>query len=433
MPTITPYADDRDLDDDNFASGLANDVRNQISPDDLSTPTPAPAAVTPAVQQPALPPPPAYTPPDRTDLNKWEQAYETDSKALDRNDPALKPKWWERGLGGIAAGLMAYGRNPNAIAEGETITDRRYNNAEQQRQGRLAQDTEGIKAAQSTITGTNQDWENQNRAYQSGVTARRFAQLDADRAAQEQQRLQAIAPGTETPDDAKNPLGTWHATTVGGKTVQMSGPPEKWLKTPAGTAAQREADVQRLNLTGDDAKYYRANGKLKEPGQQTHIHIPSAESQEYNDWRSTFKKENGREPNAQDIQAYRKGEPKEPVATPGQIEEMAGKRDKAYQDLEEKYSALRDAETTDEGRARVDSEREDAKKKLNTEWDQRFSAADPSGKYAGGGRSAAPQQQPQATQVKAGTVKIGDPVTDGKRQGTVVGISANGKPQVQWR
>jgi hypothetical protein len=332
-------------------------------------------------QQPAAP----VAPPSMTyQYMAAGKKRDADAAPVDRS--ANAPKWWERVLGGAVGFGVGYKDGPTAgIAAGSKITDSRYDNAVADQKAKLDADDAALQNMQKQQDMSHKVYEDQHTQFDDNDRATSRQQNNADRAAQEQQRLQGIAPGTETPDDPKNPLGTWHATTVGGKPITLQGPPDRWAKTPAGIAAQRDADVTRLNLTGDDAKYYRANGKLKEPGQTTNIHIPSADSQEYGDWKATFTKENGHAPNAQDIQTYRKGEPKVAAATPGQIEVMAGKRDKDYQDLEDKYALLRKAETTDKGRAAVDAARDAEKTTLNQDWSQRFSAADPTGKYAGGG------------------------------------------------
>jgi hypothetical protein len=254
-------------------------------------------------------------------------------KAKDSVVSNVSPKWWERALGGLSAGAMAFGRVPGAVAAGQSVTGRGQIAAEKQRLGRLAADEVGIQAWNDGQKRAQQDFENQNTAFNDNERAISRRQLDSDRAAQERQRLQAVAPGTEQPDDPNNTLGRWHATTVGGSRVALQGPPDKWAKSPAGVAAQRDADVKRLGLTGDDAKFYRANGKLKEPTPQTNIRIPSAESEEW----SAYVRSLGHAPTTDDVINFKRNAPNTsggrpiPPATAARISDTKNKAMQAAQ------------------------------------------------------------------------------------------------------
>jgi hypothetical protein len=298
----------------------------------------------------------------------------------------------------------------------------------------LSADKVGIDAANTALRGSDQDFERNLQQYNSQLSAQRNASLAADRQAQEQQRLQGIAPGTEAPDDPNNPLGGWHATTVGGKQVALQGPPYKWAKSPVGVAAQRDADVKRLGLTGDDAKFYRANGKLKEPSPTTNIRMPSAESEELGMWRSAFRRDNGREPNAQEIASFKHGGggggPKT-RGTPAQFSSLTKQTQDAYAKAEKGYRDSLALAQTDEDRLAARQILDQEKQRIGDENSQRL--RDLGGIPAEDNAPNAPASAPQQAKVKAGTVKVGDPVTDAKgRKGTVVGISPSGKPQVQW-
>jgi hypothetical protein len=289
-------------------------------------------------QQPAAP----VAPPSMTyQYMAAGKKRDADAAPVDRS--ANAPKWWERVLGGAVGFGVGFKDGPTAgIAAGSKITDSRYDNAVADQKAKLDADDAALQNMQKQQDMSHKVYEDQHTQFDDNDRATSRQQNNADRAAQEQQRLQGIAPGTETPDDPKNPLGTWHATTVGGKPITLQGPPDRWAKTPAGIAAQRDADVTRLNLTGDDAKYYRANGKLKEPGQTTNIHIPSADSQEYGDWKATFTKENGHAPNADDINKFRRGQsgggaPKR--GTAGQFSTLDKQTSADYKKAEEAYNA----------------------------------------------------------------------------------------------
>lgn len=247
---------------------------------------------------------------EQTDEQAWQKA----STPLNRAD--YKPSVGRRVLGGLAGAMVGFGsRNPEAgfnIASG--VVNQPYNRAEQAREQAMETTGQTLSNDRQSANQQDRDYENSLTQYDRSFNAQNLAQdraaraasLGAEQRATQQQKLAAIAPGTQQPDDPNNPMGSWHAVTVGGKKVAMTGPPDSWLKTPQGIDAQRDSEVRRLGLAGNDAKFYRANGKLREPSPTTNIRIPSEGFQQYEDWRSTFKRDNGREPNASEIAEYGK-------------------------------------------------------------------------------------------------------------------------------
>lgn len=355
MPTLSPnIAAPEDEEDEGFSSGLTRDLQNTVT----STPaapaaTPAPPPVQPPIATTSPVTAPSYTPPDRGELQNWERSKVQDSQALDRSNPAVKPKWWERLVGGLGAGMMAAGGQPGAVAAGESVTNRRYNQAEAQRQGRLTADQAGIDAENANLRGSDQDFERQNQSFNSQTLADQRNATAADRNAQEQQRLSAVAPSTLQPVDPANPMGPWKGMTVGGKPVNLDQPPDSWLKTPAGVNASRGALAKELNLKpgSDDYKFLMANGKLKEPGATTNIRVPSAESERYNDWKAAFKRDNKRDPTAAEVQQYSKGEAKPPRGTSGQFSDLDKQSASEYEKAEAAYKIASEGAPDDAGRA----------------------------------------------------------------------------------
>lgn len=259
------------------------------------------AAVTPGQPPTQASQAPTYNPPDMSGLATAQGQLNKDMQPV-----TVKPKWWERLAGGLSAGAMAFDHMPDALEAGRSVTNRGQNASDAVQTKKIAADRSAIQAWQDGQKQQQQDFQNKNTAYRSQQEGARTDSLNSDRAAQESQRNQAVAPGSETPDDPKNPLGTWHATTVDGKPITLQGPPDKWAKSPAGVAAQRDADVERLKLTGDDAKFYRANGKLKEPGAVTNVHVPSEGQQAYNDALSAWRTDNpGKKPTLSDLRTIR--------------------------------------------------------------------------------------------------------------------------------
>ena len=294
-------------------------------PDGGGTPT---RLAPPPVTQPAMPIAPTV------DLAARQKL--TDQLGKDQVPTQVAPKWWERALGGLTAGAMAFGKVPGAVEAGQGVTNRGQTAEEQQRQGRVAADQTAIDAWNDGQKQQQQVFQDQHTAFEDKDRADSRAALNADRASQESQRQQAVAPGSETPDDPKNPLGTWHATTVGGNPIALQGPPDKWTKTPAGIAAQRDADVARLKLTGDDAKFYRANGKLKEPGATTNVHVPSEGQQAYNDALLSWKQDNpGKRPSLSDLRSIRAAADGRPDAPSGPKRGTAGQ----FSDLDKQTQA----------------------------------------------------------------------------------------------
>lgn len=105
---------------------------------------------------------PVYTAPDQAPL----QALNA-QKAKDEEVSNVSPKWWERALGGLTAGAMAFGKVPGAVEAGQAVTNRGENAAELQRAGRLRADNAGIDAWQDGQKQSQQDFQNRSEAYRT--------------------------------------------------------------------------------------------------------------------------------------------------------------------------------------------------------------------------------------------------------------------------
>lgn len=422
MPTLSPYiaAPEDDDEDGSFAQSLS---RATPPPAPAAAPSAAPPAPAPAAAAPSAAPQqsdddqqwaaPAYPSVDRTRLQAAQSQYATDAAPINRAQYA--PSRWDRLKAGLAAGLMGFGGNPEAAAQaGGAIRDRRYNQAYQDQQQRMAADKANIDSQQQGVNSQIDDWTHQNTAFRSQMEADRYKQLNADRAAQEKQRLASIAPGSEQPDDPKNPMGSWHAVTVGGQAQALSGPPDSWLKTPAGVAAVREDQIQRWRqgghpLSPDQETYFRANGKLHDPSAQTHIHMPSAEAEELHTWESAFKSEYHRAPNAEEIEGYKHGSGRgggsgqKPLSTEKDFQNLVTTRDREYAARDKRYQS--DLAAAEDGeKPALTQAYEDWKAGKQDEWNERLSAADPTGKLShpngppAAATAPAPAQAPPAQQ-----------------------------------
>lgn len=409
MPTTqtgyTPYVDDDE--DESFAAGLTRDLQDQQQPQQ-----PVPAVSVPTdVQRPVPVTVPTYTPPDRSNLQAWERQQQTDSVPISRTDPSVKPNWKDRLVAGLGTAMMTFGRVPGASEAGDAALWQRYNNAEQQRQGRLAADNAGVAAARGDIAAKDQDWERGLQSTNSQIQAGRYNAYEADRYARANRDNAQIAPESLQPDDPKNPMGSWTGKTVAGQPVKLSGPPDSWLKSPAGVAATRAKYIQDNHLTGDDAKFFQATGKLAPRFAPRQPREPSAEEIRYADWKHAFRQQYGRDPNADEMARFGKvpegpGPKNIPPATAARINDAKNKAMKTAQD---DYQAALQSAKTDKDRAAAKTDLQTALQAAQNDYEEDIQAAggqpehwtvgdDLQFRKEGGAASAPapPQQQAQA-------------------------------------
>jgi hypothetical protein len=372
---------------------------------------------------PTYNPSPLPTPPDRQ-LGREQALDQSIAKygtPINRQDASVKPKWYERVAGGLAGGLIGV-RNPGeGIQAGSSIVNRRYNQAEQARQTNLGtaerqmgdfraerQDANQAFEQQMQVhnAGT-QDYNSSERAYQGQVMAN-------DRAAQEQQRLQKIAPGTEAPDDPNNKMGGWHATTIGGQQLKLNSPPDSWLNSSEGKMAQettrRQGLIRDNHLKGDDAKFVSVNGKLKEPAPTTNVHIPSAEAEKYHDMKAAFHKENGRDPNLSELQSIMQGEHARGSMKKSDSDAIIAARNTAFQKAQDAYKKATASAMTPDEKQEAENDYLDAAETVQRGFEDRIksktgndiepfdirSALSQSLHGKSGSAPAQPQAQPQA-------------------------------------
>jgi hypothetical protein len=188
--------------------GQPNSAPNVKS--DASAPNASAAHVSAVV--PAQPPPsqasqaPTYNPPDTTALTQAQGRLQTDQQTSN-----VKPKWWERTLGGLTAGAMAFGHVPGAVEAGQAVTNRGQNAAEDQRAGRVRSDQAAIQAWEDGQKQQQQTFQNQNEAFrtkQEGVrtdleaTGQQQQQQNADRNFNRETANDKFNQGRETKNDS---------------------------------------------------------------------------------------------------------------------------------------------------------------------------------------------------------------------------------------
>jgi hypothetical protein len=371
------------------------------------------------------PVPPTYNPtpvptvPDRRE-DQFQQFEKTlQAPAPSRNDAALKPKWYERLAGGVSGAMVGFQNPELGVKVGSGVTDRRFNTATEDYQHKQDTARQGMTDLRAERQDANQafeqrmqihnagttDYNAQERAYQGQVMAK-------DRAAQEQQRLQAIAPGSEQPDDPKNPMGTWHATTIGGQPMKLNQPPDRWLNSSQGKqeqeSARREALVRDNRLTGADAKYVRVNGKLREPSPTTNIHIPSAEAEKYHDMKSAFHKENGRDPNLSELQSIMQGEHARGSMKKADADAIIAARNKGFEKAQQAYHKAIASAETDQDRQEAENDYLDAAETVQHGYEDRLRSKtgndiepfDIRGALGASLHGAKPQSQPAPAQAQ---------------------------------
>lgn len=232
----------------------------------------------------------------------------------------FKPSLGRQIRGRIAAGLVGFGaRNAAEGAKiGSDVLNEPLNSAEQTENQQEAAQQQKVDA--DNLANQQIQTENANAVtqWQRGIDAAKAQSLaNQESALANQRRQQAQQRGSQivqfTPSDPTNPYAGGTGVTADGRTVQNVQPPDKWLtaweKSPAGQASksrmqidQRKQDAQQMGLKPGSPEYVDYVAGRNVVPTRNNIRVPSASMQEYEDWRAAFKKENGREPNAAEIE-----------------------------------------------------------------------------------------------------------------------------------
>ncbi|HEY1808842.1 MAG TPA: hypothetical protein VGG42_09785 [Acidobacteriaceae bacterium] len=400
-----------------------------------------------------------------------EQRLETQLATPPPNRADYKPSIGRRIGGSIAAALVGMGTHnaEQGLQVGESAIDAPWDRAQEAYRQKQAQTQQQLNAVREGEDLEGREWERglqqhnagesdyntSERAYQGQVMAR-------DRAAQEKQRLQGVAPGTEQPDDPQNKMGGWHATTVGGQAIKLNGPPDSWLKTPEGKAASQAASGDALirnlkangtQLTPEDEKYIRVNGKLREPSPTTTIHNEPAGKAEWD----AYVKSLGHDPTTQEVINFKRNAPGGgSTANKNLLDRIESQKNTAISKARQQYGQGKDPSYTlddylDDWQAAQDNYED----RLGTTTGQNIphtevrDHVDSKGVWktdGKGGAAPAPQPSaaapaPRASGPPAGSVvstpsgkqvKIGDPVIVGGQRYTVTGYNPrSGKPIIQ--
>lgn len=290
----------------------------------------------------------------------------------------------------------------------------------------------------------------------SGLTAERDARAQKDK-----EQGQKFVAGSEQ-QDPNSPTG-WTAQTLAGERKPYT--PKKIQKTQDEIIAERQTQAKKLGLDADDTKFYVLNGKLKEPAAQTNIHLPNAEASEYQDWKSAYKAEHGKDPDAKAIEGYKRGVKADTTTAPymRSPEAMRDHYENAahgeYSVLQKEYDAARakavkanidDQKAMQTAVASVDADFASRKSKIDEKkaadaqkFGQNVQPSDYSYINGGGGQKPAAAVQPApvrpqpaaappiVTPVTKQQVKIGQQVSVGGKPMYVTGFNPQtGKPKV---
>lgn len=241
------------------------------------------------------------------------QKLEQDMQAVNPKD--YKPSGGRRALAGIAAGLAAFGKAPGASEIGESVRTAPLRAAQDAQAPKIAADRQGLEdmaarnqQARQQYGDAGQQFQNEERDMRNqGYAADQNARA-ANQTAQANARQAAVIPATMAPVDPSNPLGEWQGKNAKGEVVKGLSTPDKYLNTPAGKAAVVEDTIKRAAAAGrpftpEQESVVRSGGHVtvKNP---TNIHVPSADSEKYNDWKTSFQRDNKRAPNAAEIAGY---------------------------------------------------------------------------------------------------------------------------------
>jgi hypothetical protein len=469
MPPTVPFvADEEDQDDpaNDLYSGPARGKDDDANDDDANTgaqphgasgkfgpsgsgkddgssamPGPSTAVSADADEQALVAP--KYTAPDRTALNAAQSKLTSDSAAINRAE--YKPKWYDRLLGGVAGGLSG------DVEGGQQVTNRRLIGAQKQQAANVAADTTALQAEQGKIAGQDQDFEHQLQGLHGQVAAANANSLTGERAAKAEKYDAAIDPQSIHQGDD----GQWIGTTYGGKQVPTAQP--KWAAPkPPPTPKTYEELVEaskdpqykpeQQKAFSDAAKQIESKEVKKFSATAPR---PSEGEVQYGDWKKAFQQQNGRPPNSDEINAYRRGGQggeggvnKTDYKNP---EEARKAKDTAFTTQQNNYDMARrrilasDSSAADKQKqiADLDQQNNQAKQTIQSDFESSLRQFNPSrGQVGSPARQAPPaggRQQPIIAPKSGHRLAIGQQVNvPGKGMRYVTGY-VNGKVQVDTK
>lgn len=435
------------------AAMLAPSAAPAATPAPAAAASPAPAAASPAPAGGGVAPGPTpasaqliapkYNAPDRTALQGAQAKLATDSQPLDAK--AIAPKWWERLAGGAAAAGMAFGHVPGAVEAGSAVTTRRADQAHARQDAQVGADKTAIGAEQGKIDAAGTDFENSMKSFKGNVEAQNS---DARVTAAEGKATAALNK-IDVNSINKDDDGNWTASTLGAPQVRVPIAPPKWATPkPKGEPTKYEEFVAASNdpsRTPEERDAYAKTASRLE-GKERRLAgaaAPRASAEEirYNRWEKAFQQDNGRKPNAKEIEDFGTGRGRSgggsKMLTPGQRSQIEKDKDGTIAKAKAEYDAVGDdpgakEEYLDKWQAAQDEYENrlrdagddpghfDVRKNVDTKGQT---------KSGTGNQQPQPKQPPQqqagqSVQTKSGKqVKVGDTVMVNNQPHKVVGIN----------
>lgn len=437
-------------------------TRGDVDPDQEQVNAPAPPNVNDASSQPRIAPPtgsslplpsyasqaPKYQAPDDAKLQGLIAQRKTDAGPIDAK--SVSPKWYERLGGALVGGSMAFAGRPGALEAGAAITNQRANAAGAARTSKIQEDDAEIQQETANEDRQAKQYEAQLQGYRAGLEG-----AGVDERAKQDANSQANSDrqfGRDTANDTftHNNEDRAYQRNVSNDTFDQDYKNRDLAQRGKDAAANTRiaggrlsVEQQRLKDEEDAAGGTGVNAR--------NAKLQTTISQKYGDL--TDKLENGDPKGA--TPAEQKGfkqnyrEAQQAKVNPdsgdpwqqGEQQEYLQNLKQQNADRKNSYAARQRDELANAGR-NVPLVQYDAEGRVVQGQQQQQAApgAQPAQAAAaappGASAPAAPPQQQQAPQqakVKAGTVKVGDPVTFNGKTGKVTGINpTTGKLQVDW-
>lgn len=318
---------------------------------------------------------------------------------------------------GFGSGAEAGGRVGQSILAGpRTNAEARWATQEAPIQAKLNAD----QAADAATTRANVNTEQANRLAETNYGNQIRGQQDAARA----QKYQADAAkaneavnGDGWKQDTNDPLGSYSATTIGGKTIHSATAPA----AVQNTADYRIADAAAKGhpFTTEQQQILRGGGKLTfrpppNPRQPSEGEISLGQA------RAAFTKEHGRPPQTLDEQNQVTQAAKGTLGKGGSTPTIAGfdnllkQRTSDYNLWQKNYDNESKAARTPTQKAAVDAKYAGQQNDLQAKWNQTLSDYDPNGTLQHGGAPQQPSPTSAASASPAGQPNTPPPSKTGK-------------------
>lgn len=269
-----------------------------------TAPAPTAAVAAPVATAPAttFQPP---TPPNLDPQLKRYQDLQAKINAPAPNPSDYQPHGWRKFLSVLAQGAATFGsgmtHNPVFAETAQANLERPYKQAMEKFGADRQQNQQGLEALNQEIGGIRNDYQDRMNYFNAQVHGAQSDALNREREAKADKYSNAIDPRSFR-EDPTSKTG-YKARTYGGEEVEAE-PPNAFKK--AKDPMTYEATVIAANLEKDPARkaalMAAAEQMQKAEVRKFSAGAPRGEKRnEYEDWHDAFKRDNGREPSAEEI------------------------------------------------------------------------------------------------------------------------------------